>query len=500
MIRNNFLKIAPIILVIVASLLIVSTSAREQTIQRDSKAVLSGSSRLQLEIICTHDRIKYTDNKDGTHSKICIECNDELGNENHIDIDLDNRCDKCGAELSCIHEHIEYIDNKDGTHTKICLDCKTELEEKEEHLDLTHACICDKCGAQLEHKDKDNNLECDNCGEKLPCNHNDTKYIDNKNGTHDKVCSDCNKVLVDDEKHIGKDKCELCGAKIDNGNTGENPGVDPTPSPTPLPTPSPTPNPSKPGPGGGDYWFPVNLGGNTGNTGNNKDDTVDITDDDTPKGDTFVFDKVNHIAYIKGYSDGRVGPEDNLTRAQMVQILYRLMDEDFRDFCYSATNDYKDTTGEEWFNEALSTISNADIVHGYSDGTFRPNNNITRAEFATMIANMFSVPEIKDSGLTDISGHWAENNINKVVTIGWMAGYPNKTFKPDAYITRAEAVHVMNKILDRDTITKESFIKGMKEWPDNNKDAWYYLDIQEATNEHLYDVKDGKEIWTSIIK
>lgn len=230
---------------------------------------------------------------------------------------------------------------------------------------------------------------------------------------------------------------------------------------------------------------------NTGSSGTNKntDSKIDVS---------HIFDTKNHKAYIMGYQDGTVRPEKNITRAQVAQIIYRLMTDDFRTEHYASSNDFSDTIQNAWYQEAVSTCAKAGVLHGYQDGTFKPDRSITRAEFATMISNFFDNISAKESGLTDIQTHWAKKNIEKVVAAGRMKGYQDNTFQPDEPITRAEAVTVLNRILSRH-VSSNHMLQDMKTFVDNQKNAWFYEDVQEAANGHTYEISDSEEIWTDLL-
>ena len=156
-----------------------------------------------------------------------------------------------------------------------------------------------------------------------------------------------------------------------------------------------------------------------------------------------------------------------------------------------------------WYNNGVSTTANAGIVAGYPDGTFLPDNNITRAEFATIAARFLSEAYAGPDLFTDISGHWAQEYINRAANAGWINGYPDGTFHPDAYITRAEAVTLVNNMLGR-MPHEDHLLANMKVWPDNPETAWYYEAVQEATNGHDYDWATEEEvrlyeIWTELL-
>jgi hypothetical protein len=215
-----------------------------------------------------------------------------------------------------------------------------------------------------------------------------------------------------------------------------------------------------------------------------------------------AFNRVEHMAYIIGYEDANVHPEGLITRAETATIFFRLMTDESRSSFWKTTNSFSDVSNKLWFNNAVSTMANANFIVGYADGTFGGNKPITRAEFAAIAARAYG-SDGKYAGkdqFTDISGHWAEGYINDAVELGLAAGYSNGTFQPNTYITRAEAMTIVNRFLDRDMVDLFSLIPGMITWPDNmNKSAWYYCAVQEATNSHDYIYRtDNFEAWTKI--
>ena len=234
-------------------------------------------------------------------------------------------------------------------------------------------------------------------------------------------------------------------------------------------------------------------------------DTFNITEDTTlyaqwKKED--ILDKQNHNAYIIGYPDGTVQPDGNITRAEASAIYFRLLTDEAREELWRTKNNYTDVTKEAWYNNEVSTLSNAGVIKGYPEGDFKPDGAITRAEFASMTSRFLSDSVKATNGkLNDIADHWAEKDINKLVAAGIIEGYEDGSFKPDKSITRAEAAKIVNGILER-TPHKDGLLKDMKVWKDNNEKAWYYIDIQEATNTHEYERKTNKdpEKWTKILE
>ena len=212
----------------------------------------------------------------------------------------------------------------------------------------------------------------------------------------------------------------------------------------------------------------------------------------------------DHVAYIMGYPDGRVRPEGEITRAEACTIFFRLLTDSSRDYYFSKTNDYTDVNAGDWFNNAISTLSNAGIVTGYNDGTFRPNQPITRGEMAKIIANFANLNKGTKS-FTDLSGHWSKTYVELAAGNGWIAGYPDGSFRPDQKITRAETVTMINRVLERVPAKELRLLSRsiMLTFPDNNPGDWYYIAIQEASNSHEYQRSvyetTGDEMWTKLI-
>lgn len=212
----------------------------------------------------------------------------------------------------------------------------------------------------------------------------------------------------------------------------------------------------------------------------------------------------DHVAYIMGYPDGTVQPKGEITRAEACTIFFRLLTESSRDYYFSKTNDYTDVNAGDWFNNAISTLSNAGIVTGYNDGTFRPNQPITRGEMAKIIANFANLNKGTKS-FTDLSGHWSKSYVELAAGNGWIAGYPDGSFRPDQKITRAETVTMINRVLERVPAKELRLLSRsiMLTFPDNNPGDWYYIAIQEASNSHEYQRSvyetTGDEMWTKLI-
>ena len=217
---------------------------------------------------------------------------------------------------------------------------------------------------------------------------------------------------------------------------------------------------------------------------------------------TGVPDKLNgddHFAYVIGYPDGKVHPKGNISRAETATIFFRLLKADIRDGNLTADNDFSDVSDGQWHNKAISTMAKLGIVKGRRADRFDPNASITRAEFAAICAR-FSTRTVENSGsFSDISGHWAENEIERAAAFGWISGYPDGTFRPDARITRAEAMTMINRVLCRMPQSKSDLLDSMVTWPDNKPSDWHYLAVQEATNSHDFN-RQGEvgESWTKL--
>ena len=207
----------------------------------------------------------------------------------------------------------------------------------------------------------------------------------------------------------------------------------------------------------------------------------------------------DHYAYIQGYSDGTVRPNANITRAQVATIFFRLLDEDVRDDNLTTYNTFPDVDEDYWAKTAISTMASLGVINGRNSGLFDPDAYITRAEFAAICARF------DDSGVdgittfTDTVGHWAEDEISRAAALGWIQGYSDGTFRPNQYITRAQAVTMINRVLCRLPEDTDDLLSGMNTWTDCHEDDWFYLAIQEATNSHDFVAKDRVyESWTDL--
>ena len=217
---------------------------------------------------------------------------------------------------------------------------------------------------------------------------------------------------------------------------------------------------------------------------------------------TGVPDKLNgddHYAYVIGYLDGNVRPNANVSRAETATIFFRLLKSDIRDGNLIADNGFSDVSDGQWHNKAISTMAKLGIVKGRRADSFDPDASITRAEFAAICARFNTKPVENNGSFSDISGHWAENEIERAAAFGWISGYPDGTFRPDARITRAEAMTMINRVLCRMPQSESDLLDSMVTWPDNKPSDWHYLAVQEATNSHDFDRKgEVGESWTKL--
>ena len=241
------------------------------------------------------------------------------------------------------------------------------------------------------------------------------------------------------------------------------------------------------------YTVKKSSGGGGG--GGGRRPTVTIPDD-VPTG----LNGDDHYAYIVGYPNGNVEPNGNITRAEVATIFFRLLTEKVRTANSTQSNSLSDVTRGQWFNHAVSTLSSMGIVKGHNDGTFAPNAPITRAEFAAIAARFDDKNTDTSSKFTDIASHWAKNEIGIAANKGWINGYPDGTFRPNQYITRAEAMTLVNRVLNRLPENSSDLLDSMIKWPDNSDASqWFYLAVQEATNSHYYKTKENKfEKWTKL--
>lgn len=238
---------------------------------------------------------------------------------------------------------------------------------------------------------------------------------------------------------------------------------------------------------------------NTIDTG--KDDYYPIIIPTIINKDTGMLNKTDHFAYVIGYPDGTVHPNGQITRAEVATIFFRLLRAEVRDGAFTTSNSYSDVAYGKWYNNPISTMSALGIITGYPDGTFKPNKPITRAEFAAIAARFDETQSGKSATFSDVIGHWAAKEIGIAYYNDWIKGYPDGTFKPDQNITRAEAMTLINRVLERKPESPADLLTNMNKWTDNmDTSKWYYLDVQEATNSHGYTRKTfNYELWRQML-
>ena len=232
-----------------------------------------------------------------------------------------------------------------------------------------------------------------------------------------------------------------------------------------------------------------------GGGGGSHKPTVTIPDD-VPTG----LNGDDHYAYIVGYPDSTVRPQNGITRAEVATIFFRLLTDETRNANSTKSNSYSDVAAGAWYNHAVSTLSAMGIVKGDSQGKFNTNAPITRAEFAAIAARFDDKANTTAVDFSDIASHWAKDEISAAANNGWINGYTDGTFRPNNKITRAEAMTLVNRVLKRLPETVEDLHNDMIKWSDNSDtSAWYYLAVQEATNSHYYDLKENKhEKWSKL--
>ena len=252
--------------------------------------------------------------------------------------------------------------------------------------------------------------------------------------------------------------------------------------------------------GGDVYTFTANFdrssGGGSGGSNRPKPPVVDIPDD-VPTG----LNGKDHYAYIIGYGNNDVRPQNNITRAEVATIFFRLLTDETREANMTKSNSYNDVKDGDWFCCAVSTLSKMGIIKGYEDGSFKPNDPISRAEFAAIAARVDPDGDKTPATFADVTSHWAKDEISIAANHGWIKGYEDGSFKPDQKITRAETMTLVNRVLNRLPEAKDDLHKDMKTWVDNmDETAWYYLAVQEATNSHYFKNKTGTkfEQWTDL--
>lgn len=223
---------------------------------------------------------------------------------------------------------------------------------------------------------------------------------------------------------------------------------------------------------------------------------VEIKDDEA-----LGLNQADHYAYIVGYGNGEVRPQNSITRAEVASIFFRLLEDDVRDANYTHENSFTDVSSDAWYCSAVSTLSAMGILSGYPDAAFRPNASITRAEFAAIATRFDADGDKTPASFDDIANHWAKGEIAVAANNDWVNGYKDGSFRPQNNITRAETMSLVNRVLNRKPETAEDLLENMAKWTDNaDTNAWYYLAVQEATNSHYYEYKENSqyEKWTEL--
>ena len=246
-------------------------------------------------------------------------------------------------------------------------------------------------------------------------------------------------------------------------------------------------------------------GGSSGGGDGDGDGGTEIPEETVPLAPLPELESQDHFAYIVGRDDGLVHPAAQITRGEVATIFFRLLTDGSRDYYWGDVSPFTDVVEGAWYKNAVVTLNNAGIIYGRGNGIFDPNAPITRAEFASIATRFFGGGYDGPDLFSDISGHWAQDAINKAADRGIVNGYVDGTFRPDQNISRAEAIAMINRTLDRRP-HEDHLLEGMTTWPDNmDTDAWYYVDIQEATNSHDFDpseLVEGEaqyEIWTELL-
>ena len=230
--------------------------------------------------------------------------------------------------------------------------------------------------------------------------------------------------------------------------------------------------------------------------------TIDSPNKPTTKAPALTLNTDDHFAFINGYPDGSVQPEGNVTRAETAAILYRIMGDACQSYYKTNSSSYSDVARGDWYNTYVATLENAGvIVDTRTNGKFRPNDAITRAELASMIAQFAGLESASAAKFNDVgSRYWAAEEIAIAAKMGWINGYPDGSFRPDRNVTRAELMAMVNRALGRTPKSAGDLLSGMKTWRDNaNVNAWYYLDVQEATNDHTYTKSGTHETWKKLL-
>lgn len=210
------------------------------------------------------------------------------------------------------------------------------------------------------------------------------------------------------------------------------------------------------------------------------------------------LNRKDHNEYIKGYPDNSVRPEGLITREEVATVFYRLLNEDYREIIKTEEHKFIDVEYDRWSKKYIASLARGEILSGYKDGSFRPSENITRAELATIASRFDKLSYFEGNKFIDIDNHWANKYINSASEKGWVNGYLDKTFRPNKFITRAEFIELVNNVLNR-KVSRENILENSRKFNDLDSEKWYYEAIKEATNSHYYERLDGElEKWTEI--
>lgn len=338
-------------------------------------------------------------------------------------------------------------------------------------------------------------LECDNITAKGPSSYNSSKtykligtvtgftpiYVDNPAAeiayiTYEAKQDKTNGTEYDDANEIS---AEVKITTMGSGGGGGGYPIPVTPTPTPIPTPIPSTGPT---PTVTPTLTPTYA-------------PTDIIK--TPE----IFNSADHYAYIIGYPEGDVRPENNISREEVATIFFRLLTDESRAKMFAKMNKLTDVDSDRWSNNAISTLENGGYINGYEDSSFKPGEAITRAEFVTLATKFYDDVVASDANFRDVTNHWAKQYINQAVFYRLIDGYSDGTFKPDDKIKRCEVMKIVNTILNR-SVTAENLLPEAveKNWSDNAADAWYYTDVFEATMTHDFEREEGKldEKWTAL--
>lgn len=219
---------------------------------------------------------------------------------------------------------------------------------------------------------------------------------------------------------------------------------------------------------------------------------------DLPGSRLYLLDRDNHTAYITGRTSTQAAPTADITRAETATILYRLLTQEAKANYSASVSPFQDVPGNTWYSAAVATLANMDVLSIYQGGTFEPNRSITRGELAAILARFCGTAGASGGDhFTDISGSWAREAINLAAEAGLIYGYTDGTFRPDQTITRAETIAMVNRILGR-SIQAGTVLSGYKSFQDVPASAWYYWDIVEASNSHSHSMDGSTEQWTAI--